>query len=388
MKRKVFWGVVMMALVVSVSSCSEKKFHISGEITDAEGQTLYLENVGLDGVEVVDSVKLKEAGNFSFAQKGVSSPEFYRLRLERQVVNLSIDSTEMVVVKASAPTMASQYTVEGSVNCEKIRELALLQMALQAKVNQIVADPMLNLSAVQDSVNHVVDAYKENVLANYIYLEPDKAYAYFALFQTLVVGNIPMLIFNPRAVEADIKAYAAVGTSWDTYHPNSIRGENLHNIAIESMKNNRILQTRASQTIDPEKVDYSGVVDIALKDNQGNVRRLSDLGGKVVLLDFCSFAQEGTTKRIMALRDVYNKFHDRGLEIYQVSLDENEHFWKTQTAALPWVSVNDPQGVASEVLTLYNVQALPTYFLLMRDCTPYKRDAQMEDLEKEINDLL
>ncbi len=377
-----------MALVVSVSSCSEKKFHISGEITDAEGQTLYLENVGLDGVEVVDSVKLKEAGNFSFAQKGVSSPEFYRLRLERQVVNLSIDSTEMVVVKASAPTMASQYTVEGSVNCEKIRELALLQMALQAKVNQIVADPMLNLSAVQDSVNHVVDAYKENVLANYIYLEPDKAYAYFALFQTLVVGNIPMLIFNPRAVEADIKAYAAVGTSWDTYHPNSIRGENLHNIAIESMKNNRILQTRASQTIDPEKVDYSGVVDIALKDNQGNVRRLSDLGGKVVLLDFCSFAQEGTTKRIMALRDVYNKFHDRGLEIYQVSLDENEHFWKTQTAALPWVSVNDPQGAASEVLTLYNVQALPTYFLLMRDCTPYKRDAQMEDLEKEINDLL
>ncbi len=377
-----------MALVVSVSSCSEKKFHISGEIIDAEGQTLYLENVGLDGVEVVDSVKLKEAGNFSFAEKGVSSPEFFRLRLERQVVNLSIDSTETVVVKASAPTMASQYTVEGSVNCEKIRELALLQMALQAKVNQIVADPTLNLSAVQDSVNHVVDAYKENVLANYIYLEPDKAYAYFALFQTLVVGNIPMLIFNPRAVEADIKAYAAVGTSWDTYHPNSIRGENLHNIAIESMKNNRILQTRASQTIDPEKVDYSGVVDIALKDNQGNVRRLSDLRGKVVLLDFCSFAQEGTTKRIMALRDVYNKFHDRGLEIYQVSLDENEHFWKTQTAALPWVSVNDPQGAASEVLTLYNVQALPTYFLLMRDCTPYKRDAQMEDLEKEINDLL
>ncbi len=377
-----------MALMASISSCSQKKFHISGEIADADGQVLYLENVGLDGVEILDSIKLKERGDFSFAQPAVESPEFYRLRLDRQVVNLSIDSTESVVVHASAPTMASQYTVEGSENCEKIRELALLQMALQARVNQIVEDPTLNLAAVQDSVNYVVDAYKQNVLANYIYRAPDKAYAYFALFQTLVVGNRQMLLFNPRMVEDDIKAFAAVGTSWDTYYPASLRGANLHNIAIESMKNNRILQARASQTIDPERIDYSGVVDITLNDNQGHLRHLSDLKGQVVLLDFCSMAQDGTTRRIMDLRDLYNKYHDRGLEIFQVSLDDNEHFWKTQTAALPWVSVNDPQGAYSPYVTLYNVQALPTFFLLMRDCTPYKRDTQIEDLDKDIEELL
>ena len=38
-------------------------------------------------------------------------------------------------------------------------------------------------------------------------------------------------------------------------------------------------------------------------------------------------------KRIMMLRELYNKYHAQGFEIYQVSLDEDEHFWKTRTAA-------------------------------------------------------
>ena len=51
-----------------------------------------------------------------------------------------------------------------------------------------------------------------------------------------------MLIFNPRSSEQDVKVFAAVATSWDTFYPNEERGENLHNIAIEGMKDIRIIR--------------------------------------------------------------------------------------------------------------------------------------------------
>jgi alkyl hydroperoxide reductase subunit AhpC len=105
----------------------------------------------------------------------------------------------------------------------------------------------------------------------------------------------------------------------------------------------------------------------------------------VVLLDFHVFATRNSTQRIMQLRGLYNKYHAQGLEIYQVSLDENEHFWKTQTANLPWISVRDESGNSAN---LYNVQSIPTFFLITKDNVLYKRDVQIKDLDAEIKSLL
>ena len=134
-------------------------------------------------------------------------------------------------------------------------------------------------------------------------------------------------------------------------------------------------------------IDTSGIIEIALKDNKGIVRRLSDLKGKVVLLDFHLFSADGSADRIMMLRDIYNKYHKLGLEIYQVSVDTDEHFWKTQTAALPWISVRVDDNSAS-VLNNYNVQAVPTFFLLNKNVNVVKRDAQIKDIDAEIKALL
>ena len=149
----------------------------------------------------------------------------------------------------------------------------------------------------------------------------------------------------------------------------------------------RILRAKNSQTIDPAKVTTTGIIDIALPDNRGTVRSLSQLKGKVVMLDFHLFANEQSTKRIMMLRELYNKYHSQGFEIFQVSVDPDEHFWKTQTAALPWVSVRADED-HQNVLGDYNVQQIPTFFLISRDNAVYKRDAQIKDLEAEIRSLL
>lgn len=382
----IFMGTAVA--VFTLCACTGKSFNISGTITEAKDSVLYLENMSLSGPVAVDSVKLGESGTFSFSEQAPDAPEFYRLRIAGQIINLAVDSTEQIEVKAQYPTMSAVYDVTGSEECTKIKELALLQMDLQRRIDAIVAAPDLGVSAVQDSVLRVTEAYKDQVKRQYIFAEPMKAYAYYALFQTVRLGQMESLIFNPRSSEQDVKVFAAVATSWDTYHPDAERGQNLHNIAIEGMKNVRILQSRQLANIDPNLVNVSNVIDINLPDSKGQQRRLTELKGKVVLLDFHVFASEGSTQRIMQLREIYNKYHAQGLEIYQVSLDPDEHFWKTQTAALPWICVRDERGPQSEYLVSYNIQSIPTFFLVGRNSDLDKRDAQIKDLDAEIRSLL
>lgn len=372
-------------LTAALGACDNKKCNVNGAVSNAKDSVLYLENMSLDGPVTVDSVKLDDKGEFSFSLKAPDAPEFYRLRIAGQIINLSVDSTETITVKASYPGMATDYTVEGSDECATIKELALKQIDLQNRAMAIENNPYLNLTQARDSILKIVAAYKENIKRNYIYKAPMRASSYFALFQTL--GN--MLIFNPRESEDDVKAFAAVATSWDTYHPDAVRGKNLHNIALEGMKNVRIMRNKmARQQIDASKINVSNLIDISLTDNKGNARSLSDLRGKVVMLDFHVFGAKESTARIMQLRELYNKYHAAGFEIYQVALDGNEHFWKTQTAALPWISVRDPQGLESSNLVSYNVTSIPTFFLIDRNSAISKRDAQIKDLDKEIQGML
>ena len=391
MKIKPFNSLFAIALavvaVLGMASCNEKKFHVNGTIGNAADSTLYFENMSLNGPVVVDSVKLSADGTFAFDDKAPTAPEFYRLRIAGQIINIAIDSTETVSIKAEYPGMASQYEVSGSEECSRIKELTLMQMGLQTQLNAIASNPQLGADAVNDSVARVVEAYKTRVKTDYIFKEPMKASSYFALFQTLNAGGQSVLIFNPRSSEQDVKVFAAVATSWDTFYPNEERGENLHNIAIEGMKDIRIIKSKQAQgVIAADKVNTTGIIDFTLTDNKGQESRLSSLQGKVVMLDFHLFAGEKSLQRIMMLRELYNKYHAAGLEIYQVSVDSDEHFWKTQTAALPWISTR--AGDDTRVLQLYNVQQVPTFFLLDRNCNVVKRDAQIKDIDAEIKALL
>ena len=347
MKKTMMKGAVLFAVALALASCSKEKFHINGTITEAKDSILYLENISLDGPVAVDSVKLDETGSFEFSEERPEAPEFYRLRIANQFISLSVDSTETISVKAQYPTMATGYTVEGSENCETIKTLSLKNIDLYNRVLAIQQNTQMGMEATSDSIQKVVEAYKD-----------------------------------------DIKAFAAVATSWDTNYPNAVRGQNLHNIAIEGMKNVRIIENKQNMKIDLSKVDTSGRLDITLVNNKGQMSKLSDLKGKVVMLDFHAFATDESTARIMKLRELYNKYHAQGFEIYQVSVDPDEHFWKQQTAALPWVCVRDPEGINSSLMRTFNIQNIPTFYILNRENLLHKRDVQIKDLDAEIQSLL
>lgn len=380
--------VTLVALAaLALSSCnSDPKFNVKGEISGADGKMLYLEASALAGITPLDSVKLKGDGTFGFKQLRPESPEFYRLRVEDKVINFSVDSTETITIKAPFNEFSTAYNVDGSDNSERIKELTLKQIKLQANVDALVKAAQANKlgnDTFEDSLAVLLKNYKNDVKVNYIFAAPNKAAAYFALFQKL--NNY--LIFDPLNSKEDIKCFAAVATSLNNYYPHADRSKNLYNIVIKGMKNTRTPQQKTIE-LPQEKIAETGVIDIALRDMKGNVRKLTDLKGKVVLLDFTVYQNAVAAPHNLMLRDLYNKYAADGLEIYQVSLDADEHFWKTSADNLPWVCVRDENGIYSTTAALYGVAQLPDIFLINRNNELRARGEDIKDLEASIKSML
>lgn len=378
--KKVF---VLTIAALALAACSEKKptFTVEGSVEGAKDKTLCLYNNALGGAVLIDSVRLGEDGTFHFEADAPQTPDLYCLNIGNQIIYFGIDSTETVTIRARQPNMARNYEVEGSENSEKIRQLALKQQDLQQQVIALERNLDLSSQQIADSIQRLVDHYKQDVTLDYIFQAPGSIYAYYALFQTLAGYNL----FD-RQNPQDLRAFAAVATSWDTFYPESDRAKHLHNTAIKGMNDSRQAAARQMMAAETaEKIVTAGLLELELPDVTGRIRTLSELNGHVVLLDFHVFGMKESAARILSLRELYNKYHAQGLEIYQVGLDENEHFWKQQTDALPWISVYDPSGESAQ---RYNVQSLPEFFLIDRSNALYKRSSQMDNLEAEIKTLL
>lgn len=375
----------MAALTMLATACKDKGelFEINGRIAEADGKTLYFEAVTLNGIEALDSTRLDEDGQFCFQGMRPFNPEFYRLRIDRQIVNLSVDSTETIHVEAELPDMGTDYEVEGSGNCQTLKEINNKLIALQQTIKDIANDKALTLGEQERLVHEKINLYKNEMKMHYIMENPASAPAYFALFQT-VNGS---LIFNPISNPDDIKFVGAVATAWDANYPGTSRTENLHNIAIQGMKNTKRPTPVSLEDIDPGKISAAGIIDIELPDIHGKNRKLSDIRNKVVLLDFTAYSLPSSQERIMQMRGLYDKYSSLGFDIYQVSIDPDEHYWKTACEHLPWTCVYESRGEASGYLGSYLVRRLPTYFLINRHGDLVARDEQIDDLEKAIREL-
>ncbi|WP_300814825.1 TlpA disulfide reductase family protein [uncultured Bacteroides sp.] len=383
MKKLFFVALAALAL----GACdSEPKFKVEGQVTDAEGKTLYLEASALEGIMPLDSIKLKADGEYAFKYSRPESPEFYRLRVDDKVINFSIDSTETVRINAPYANFATAYTVEGSDNSMKIKELTLKQAELQNAVNALtkaMQGHSIGVDVFEDSLSTLLKDYKDDVKLNYIFAAPNTAAAYFALFQKL--NNY--LIFDPMNSKDDVKCFAAVATSLNNFYPHAVRSKNLYNIVIKGMKNTRTPQ-QATLELPADKVVETGIIEINLRDMKGNTHKLSELKGKVVILDFTIYQSAVSATHNYMLRDLYDKYAAQGLEIYQVSLDADEHYWKTTADNLPWICVRDANGIYSSVAVAYNVQSVPSLFLINRNCELSARGETLKDLDAAVKALL
>ena len=379
--------LLTFAIVLLVAACSpSSKFTVEGKVSGAADKMIYLEASKLQGLVVLDSMRLNTKGLFTFESKQPESPEFYRLRIDNKVINFSIDSTEVLEFQADYDAFMTKYEVKGSENAQRIKEITLKQYELQNQVDLLLGKTRkgeISNKGLQESLKDLFTAYKEEIKSNYIFVAPNTTAAYYALFPKI---NGYML-FDPLNSREDLRCFAAVATSLNENYPHADRSKNLYNIVIKGMKNTRQPKEQ-SMTLPDEKINVTGLIDIELRDIQGKIRKLTDLKGKVVLLDFTVYQSPVSAAHIFTLRDLYKKYKNEGLEIYQVSLDADEHFWKTAVDNLPWICVRDGHGIYSNYASIYNVKEVPSFFLINRDNELVIRGEQVTDIEKSVKKLL
>ena len=376
-------AVGAMRLVACVKA---PKFQVEGTIEGAKDSMLYFTQNTLEGVQKLDSVKLKEDGAFSFkAAAPTEAPEFYALQIGGHVINFSVDSTENITITAQLPTMERNYTIEGNESSKKIKEISRMQQEVQARIVAFEKNEDMLPGDQRDSIQNTLNTYKEQMKMNYIFTDPTSAAAYYAVCQSITDLGGTFMLFNPLTDRNDVKCYATVANAWDATYHDAPRTQQLCNMAIKGMDNTAAPQQKVLD-VDESKVSETGIIDINLPDINSKMRSITELKGKVVLLDFAIYAANGSSERTRLLRSLYEKYHAQGFEIYQISIDQDIHFWKFSCENLPWVCVHETDGF---VISTYNITDIPTFFLVNRDNEIVLRSDFMEGtLEDNIKKLL
>ncbi len=397
MKKTIFF---VAACTILTACDNTPQFKVNGCIEDAQDSILYLEANTLNGIQKVDSVRLGADGKFSFSadapiyiyegdslagKQNKFCPEFYSLRIANKIINFSVDSTETITFNAKYATMSSDYSVEGSESSQKIKEINMLLQKVQKQVVDIESNRDLLPGDMIDSVRNIIKAYKEDIKQKYIFVAPAQAYAYYAVCQSFTDLQGTFQLFNPLTDRTDIRCYATVATSWDYNYPDAPRTQQICNMSIKGMENTATPKEKIVE-VDNSKISETGIINVSLPDINSNIRNISDLKGKVVMLDFTLYGAKESAERTRILRDIYNKYHDQGFEIYQISLDDDIHFWKSSVEYLPWICVHETNGTATRT---YGVSDLPTYFIIDRNNEIVGRSGLMEGtLEEQIKKQL
>lgn len=392
MSRGVDKIVIIVLLLLSVSSCKKsEQFKVEGAVAGANQKVLYLEQLELDKTIILDSVKLSDQGKFSFKHEVPSTPDYYRLRLDSQVIPFSISEPVTLTVAADKESFQISYTIEGSRDAKQIREVWLTQLDTDRELKHLIDkynDGGLSLYDFALERDSILGLYK-NVATKYIYNDPGSAAAYFALFQQ-VDGNLIFNIYD----KTDSKAFAAVANLHLHNYPESPRTKHLEKLALRSMAVLRAQKKQkedagvANEMVSSHKVEEVSYIDFELPDNHGNQVALSSIVAQSpTLLCFSTMEANWSPAAIEQLAGIYEVYTKKGLKIVQVSLDRDPHVWQSVSEKLPWINLQEKNGGYSQLVGYYNLSSLPTLFLFEKGGEVMHRITTSEQLVALLNRL-
>lgn len=88
------------------------------------------------------------------------------------------------------------------------------------------------------------------------------------------------------------------------------------------------------------------------------------------------------------LRDLYDKYAAQDWKSIEVSLDADEHYWKTTADNLPWICVRDGNGIYSSIAASYNVKNVRFCVMVNKNNELSARGESIKDLEAAVKALL
>jgi thiol-disulfide isomerase/thioredoxin len=117
---------------------------------------------------------------------------------------------------------------------------------------------------------------------------------------------------------------------------------------------------------------------------------MTELRGKVVLIDFWATWCPPCVAEAPQLVETYKKYHERGLEIIGISLDQNREALEkfTKENGMTWPQFFDGKGWNNEFAQRFNIQSVPTMWLFGRDGKLKDASARGERLNSLIENAL
>lgn len=303
---------------------------ISGTISNAANLQLFLDRFSLTKAsQVVGKTELDSEGNFNIPVEGGFEPGIYRLRIGAKKAYFVMDGSE------------NQVTINGDLNGLDRFDFTVTG----AEAHQYFHDVISQIAARKIKAQEAEEAIKN---------APDALSA--MLLAYLAFGN------NGQYLEmhTDIQKRLA------SEHPGSDYIEDYNNLIVK-VQNEWMLQQRSG----PIQIGMEAP-DIRLPSPDGTTYALSDLKGKVVLLDFWASWCGPCRRENPNVVKVYDKYNDDGFEVFSVSLDrpngKDRWIQAIKQDNLKWpYHVSDLQFWNSAPAQLYGVRSIPRTFLIDRE---------------------
>lgn len=376
--------ITLLSLAV-LCGCNRNRVVLEGVFAACPNEVVVLESLAANGALVADSVRTNANGSFKINVELVDGePTFYNLRCAERNIPLILSEGERVVVN-SVPGLIDGYTVTGSKESELVREVKNIMGFGVARLDSLTT--LYNKTSVKNIQQLVGKEFSQEYLnikrrqIEFIVKNAGSLAAIYALNQRIPGDQV---LFGG---EKDIVYFRLVADEVEKNYPTSPYLLGLK-AAIAQYDNQLELATKMGQAFSVEPANFP---EIELPDMFGKKQSLTAIQkDKVVLLDFWSITDQNASFRNAELKELYQKYHDRGFEIYQVSVDTTKPAWieVVQMQKLSWISVCDFKGAGSLAVQMFGITSVPQNFLLDREGNIVARNAYGDDLKKELAKLI
>ncbi len=331
--------VAVTALLAAVTSCSESRngWSISGNIAGANDSTLYIEEPSGATWIIIDSLRTGADGSFDY--KAIDplyeGQAIYRLRLNDRAVYFPIEGTDHVTLSAKNTDMNAVHTLAGTAAAQGFSTVDSL---INAAVGRVGAAAAVNDETLLKQIGDVILADSTCIVSYYAIKHPVEGKALFTLDNNRKLGLL-----------------GAAANRYTSLRPDDNRGKELTAIYLNAKKSLR--GASANPNTITAGVAGRPALEFVRKDNTGKEHDLNavlDHGG-VTILNLTRYDNAASPATTVALGQLYEKYKDRGLEIYQVSFEPNEAHWRQTASTMPWITVYNRPEDPIEILMLYNV---------------------------------
>ena len=380
--------IFYLAAIAIIAGCKSNSVSISGTILNpVKGNYIYLDELMSKDVKAVDSMKINDKGTFNFKIE-VKSPAFYLLKInERNFMTMVLEPGDKMIIKSYYDSLNYPVTVEGSKGTVLMNEYNL---TLRRTINKLsglsniyqqnINNPRLpeiiqSLDSTAQSYLNEINSYTKNYIDNNL----TSLVSLIALYQQVAPNAY---VLNPSK---DYKYYLKVDSSLSSLYPEYEPVVALHE-QIAQLKAE--IEGKTAQATSTTQGTLAP--DIILPSPQGDTIKLSSTRGSVVLLDFwaswCSPCRQENPNLVKA----YNLYHNRGFQIYQVSLDKTKDAWVKgieDDQLGKWIHVSDIKYWNSKAAQLYKIESIPSNFLLDKEGHIIAANLRGEALQTKLAEL-